>query len=119
MPKIPEEFELLSFFEVEPSKLDEDPNFPFFYNSLQYNIVNDSERIEVHLSPAYGDMEIIWEQQGPLKFNWRVYHIESLQIEKKDGLEYLIIKSKDENIADCYLWVKPHFKIIGGMNLTT
>ena len=97
--------------------MDTDPNIPIYYNSLAYTIVNDSEHIDVHISPAYGDMELFCKQNGQLKFNWRFYNIESLSIEKKDGVEYLIIKSSAENITDTYLWVKPSFKIIGGMTI--
>ena len=104
---------MLSFFGVEPAKLDTDPNIPIYYNSLKYTMVNGSEHIEVHLSPACGDMEIFWKQEGQLKLNWRIYDIKSLSIEKKDGIEYPIIKSSAENITDTYLWVKPSFKIIG------
>jgi len=62
-------------------------------------------------------MELFWKQEGQLKFNWRIYDIESLSIETKNGIEYLIIKSSAENITDTYLWVKPSFKIIGGMKI--
>jgi len=116
MKELPEEYELMSFFETEPIKLD--PNVPFHYNHLTYIIKNKNEKIEVHISPAYGDIEIFWEQNDILRFNWRLYDIESLKIDNKDGMECLIIKFIPENISDCYMWVKPSFKIIGGMKIT-
>ncbi len=116
MNEIPEEYELMSFFEVEPKKQDSD--VPFYYNILTYVIKNDSERIEVNISPSYGDIEIFWEQNSILKFNWRFYDIDTLKIEKKDNQECLKIIFNSENMTDCFLWIKPNFKIIGGMNIT-
>ena len=115
MNEIPEEFELMSFFENEPKKQDID--VPFYYNLLKYVVTSENERIEVNISPSFGDIEIFWEQNNNLKFNWRLYDICSLKIEKKDKQEYLVIKFNAKNISDCYLWVKPNFKIIGGMNI--
>lgn len=117
MKEIPEEFELLSFFEVEPVKSDKDSDVPFYYNLLTYVIENDNEKIEVHISPSYGDIEIFWAQNSILKFNWRLYDIETLKIVRKDDHDCLIIAFESENIADCFLWVKPFFKIIGGMSI--
>ena len=117
MNEIPEEHELMSFFEVEPIKVDKDSTFPFYYNILTYVVTNDQERIEVNISPSYGDIEIFWEQEKKLKFNWRFYDIKTLKIEKKDNLECLKITFNSESMTDCFLWVKPNFKIIGGMNI--
>lgn len=115
MNEIPEEYELMSFFEVEPIKLDAD--VPYYYNQLTYILTNDTEKIEFHFSPAYGDIEIFWIQNNNLRFNWRLYDIESVKIEKKDGVECMQIVFNTDNIADCFIWVKPYFKIIGGMNI--
>jgi len=117
MKERPEEYELLSFFEVEPIKSDKDSEVPFYYNLITYVIENDSEKIEVNMSPSYGDIEIFWTQNNILKFNWRLYDIETLKIEKKDGHDCLIITFTAENMTDCFLWVKPFFKVIDGINI--
>ncbi|MBS2101214.1 hypothetical protein [Carboxylicivirga linearis] len=118
MNELPEEFELMSFFEVEPIKADKDSDVPFYYNILTYVIKSDLEKIEIIISPSYGDIEIFWEQNNILKFNWRFYDIETLKIEKRDNIECMKITFDSENMSDCFLWVKPSFKIIGGMNIT-
>ena len=118
MNEIPEEYELMSFFEVEPIKADKDSYIPFYYNVLTYVVTNERERIEVNISPSYGDIEIFWEQDNVLKFNWRFYDIQTLEIEQKDNQECMRITFNTENMTDCFLWVKPNFKIIGGMNIT-
>ncbi|MPM08934.1 hypothetical protein SDC9_55250 [bioreactor metagenome] len=41
-----------------------------------------------------------------------------MDIERKDNMEYLVVKFEAENISDFYFWVSPYFKIIGGMNIT-
>lgn len=64
MIEIPEEFEMTSFFGTEPEKLD--MNVPFYYNTVTYSIINGNEQIEVRMSPAYGDMEILWKQNNIL-----------------------------------------------------
>jgi hypothetical protein len=115
MNEIPEEYELMSFFEVEPKK--RDVEVPFYYNNLTYNIINGSETIDITISPSFADIEIFWIQNNLLKFNWKLNNIKTLKIEKNDGIECMKIIFNSENMSDCLLWIKPHFKIIGGMNI--
>lgn len=54
---IPDEFELLSLFECEPTLLDRD--VPFFYNKATYEFINSvNERFIVSICPSYSDIKI-------------------------------------------------------------
>ena len=115
MRNLPEDYELLSFFEVEPVVLDKD--IPWHYNILTFRTEKNNEKLTVHISPAYGDFEIYWELDDELRLHWKLYNIEAIMIEKKDDKEYMRIVMKDENIDDCLFFMKPKFKLLGGMNI--
>lgn len=117
MNTFPDEYELLSFFECEPEKTDID--VPFYYNQMSYTIKDDLNEYEFQISPAYGDLSVFWKEKGKLVLQWNFHNIEKLQIEKNNNSEYLILSFRSEDLSDCLIWVRPKFKMIGGMNINT
>jgi len=113
MKNFPEDFELISFFESEPKVLDTD--IPWFYNTLTFSLTKGNENLIVHISPAYGDLEIYLHQKGELKLNWRFYQVIELIIDRNKSSECLRIISEAENMAESLLFINPSFKLIGGM----
>lgn len=56
---LPEQIDLMAFFESEPELLDKDPAIPFLYNRATYEFDNGIEQFCVVISPSYGDIKII------------------------------------------------------------
>ena len=110
---IPEEHELLSFFEVEPTLLDK--NSPYYYNQITYDVHSEGEHVKVELSPSYDELIITWKQRDITRFHWKFENIEQFSIEKSSKGEYIKLHFHSEEIADTYLWIKPNFKVVGGM----
>jgi hypothetical protein len=52
----PADHELLAFFETEPKVLD--PNVPWFYNTLAFEVEPGGFEVHCRLSPAYGDIDV-------------------------------------------------------------
>ncbi len=113
MISIPEEHELIAFFETEPTLLDADQ--PWHYNTLTFEFQSAEEKVTVHLSPAYGDLEIYWTQKNELRLNWRLYDLKEIVIDKTDQKECMRIIPNAENMTETLLFLKPVVKIIGGM----
>jgi hypothetical protein len=51
-----EEFELLSFFEVEPSRADADQSWP--YNDYTFAVSFDAFKVSFGIAPAYRDVSL-------------------------------------------------------------
>ena len=115
MKEFPEDYELISFFEVEPEVLDKD--VIWYYNTLTFTIERSDEKVTLNISPAYDDLEIFWERNDELKIHWKLFQIQSVKIEKKDDKEYMRIISTGEFMDDCFFFMKPSIKLIGGMKL--
>ncbi|RRB06273.1 hypothetical protein [Larkinella rosea] len=56
MQEFPEDFELISFFEIEPEVLD--PDLPWFYNTITFKKIIENETLYCSFSPAYGDLDL-------------------------------------------------------------
>jgi len=103
-----EEYEPVSFFEVEPTPTDEDVPWP--YNDYVYQIQRGDVSMSCAIAPAYKDVRII------LKFfDRRIYELNSVGVrdvryENKGGDETLeIILNESESIL---LRVKPNIEIL-------
>ena len=51
----PADHELLAFFGAEPKVLD--PNVPWFYNTLDFEVEHQGFVVQCRLAPAYGDVD--------------------------------------------------------------
>jgi hypothetical protein len=59
MPVFPDEIDLLSLFECDPTLLDtSSKDYPFYYNQATYKFSNGEEDFVVTLSPSYGEVKI-------------------------------------------------------------
>lgn len=102
-----QEWQLLSFFEVESSLLD--PAVPWCYNDAAYEIERGDLMLTVAIAPAYHDVRIVLKQQDK-----RIYELNALDVEDvrhiQDGsAEFLeIVLSPKEAIV---LRVKPTIEI--------
>jgi hypothetical protein len=54
--EFPENYELLSFFEAEPTILD--PGAPWLYNTLDFATTRDGIEVHARIVPSYGDLTI-------------------------------------------------------------
>src|SRR5262245_54094749 len=52
----PDDHELLAFFGTEPKVLD--PNVPWFYNTLEFEVEREGIAVRCRLAPAYGQIEV-------------------------------------------------------------
>jgi hypothetical protein len=114
--QFPEEYELLSFFEVEPSVLDKE--VPWIYNIVTFEKIYANETLVCTFSPSYGDLNLKLIQNGIEKLILNLSFIERVEVLKDTNREHLRIQFKEHiPLIDFLLAVKPEVKIIWGTEL--
>jgi hypothetical protein len=56
--EIPQEIDLISFFECEPELLDKKEGLPFYYNQAIYEFSTTSYKFKILLSPSYDEFQL-------------------------------------------------------------
>lgn len=102
-----EEWQLLSFFEVEP-KLD-DPDLPWHYNSALYETRIGGYFVSFSLSPSYLDFTLKIEHEGDCLYEFTALQADAVLYKKEYGKEYLeIILSGNHSLE---LTLRPKVRI--------
>ena len=91
MLELPEEFELISFFECEPTL--GAPGVPWVYNSVTFQTERGKNRIRFHIEPDFGELEFSWSQAGTQRVNLKINNLSSIQIHIAKDNEYLVASS--------------------------
>ena len=97
-----EEFELLSFFAVEPVKADSDVPWP--YNDFTYRVAVDGYVLEFGIHPAYRDLSFSLRHNGRELYTFTALSVTDVQYHNHPDREVLeIIVSSRESI-----WLRLH-----------
>lgn len=113
MKEIPEIWELIALFEMEPIYVyGEEKNIPWFYSTINFNISRNGEGLDITISPANGIIDI-WVLVGDrkvMKFN--LEDVEGMRIEKLHNKEILhILFSADDAIETFYIETNPQIYV--------
>ncbi|WP_050616172.1 hypothetical protein [Bacillus testis] len=117
MNEFPEEYDLLSLFESEPTFLDTPSNnFLFYYNEATYQFSNGEEDFIVKLCPSYGDVSIQVNQRISRRL---ISHLDFKRINKfeitadKKDTSSILLTILDEDFKQIIeIDFKPIFKLI-------
>ena len=102
-----EEWQLLSFFEVEPTPTDKDVAWP--YNEYLYEIVRSEFELSFSIAPAYRDVRIILTHKGAKLYELNSMGVKDVRYRNEGNVESLeIVLSPTESI---WLVVKPVISI--------
>jgi len=101
-----EEIELLSFFEVEPKRLDKDVPWP--YNDFLYEIQRGDLSLSFSVAPAYKDIRIILKKGEIQLYELNAVGVEDIRYHNDKGREAVeIVINKTDRL---WLRVKPEIK---------
>lgn len=107
MLTLPEEHELIGFFEAEPELASADT--PWFYNQLTFRIQRGSDRITCQIEPAYGELRIWWEQEKMSRVNFKLNRVESISVHVARNDDHMVVSGKDMHpFTLLKLRLKPH-----------
>lgn len=102
-----EELDLLSFFEVEPTRADVDSPWP--YNHLSYKVELDPYAVEFGITPSSLDLSFSISHNGSEIYSFAAVPVKDIRYHKDGDLETLEIVVNDK---DCiWLRLRPTVKI--------
>ncbi|MCU0415007.1 MAG: hypothetical protein MUE91_11510 [Ignavibacteriaceae bacterium] len=90
-----EEWELMSFFEVEPKKLDKD--VIWFYNFNEYKISNGDFELIFSIEPCSADVFILLKRNETISYQLHARYIQDIRLikDKRGEMLEIIINSRD------------------------
>ena len=103
------EWQLLSFFEVEPTKLDAEIGWP--YNSFTYDTRRANRRILFSVAPAYKDFTLRIERDGLKEIDFTALSVFDIRYCEEGQAEWLELWITDTQVFE--LRIKPHFSLTG------
>ena len=102
-----EEWELLSFFEVEPILQDQDA--PWVYNDACYAIQRSDHSLSVSISPSYRDVRLILKHGDSRLYELNSMGIHDVRYIKESSDEFLVFElNSNESLR---LRVKPTIEL--------
>lgn len=103
-----EDWELLSFFEVEPRRLD--PSVPWVYDDSVYLIEDGELSLSCAIQPAYKDVKIILKHCGHCLYEFEATGVQDIRVLKEKGSEILeIVLSEQQNLR---VRLRPSIEIV-------
>ena len=113
MKEIPELWELIALFEMEPLYVyGEERNIPWFYSTINFKLKRNRETLDITVSPANGiiDIEVLIEDRKIMQFS--LENVEGMKIEKFHNKEILhIIFPNDDVIEKFYIETNPQIYV--------
>lgn len=101
--KLPEDFELLAFFGVEPTL--RIPNAPWEYNGLTFDVSHGNQQLMVHLETDVGEFNVSLRENGE-----EVVHIELKWVGnialRRDGNTEVLIAQHIHRVPDLFVEIR-------------
>jgi len=108
---LPENHELVGFFEAEPELLDPDIE-SWAYNELKFIANRGEDTVSVRISPAFGDITVIWKKSDMQLINLKLTEIKNITVEMQYEDEFLTASSVlSEHVILLKLRLKPFVAI--------
>jgi hypothetical protein len=102
-----QEWELLSFFEVEPELLDS--GVPWIYNDALYRVTRDHLILSFAVQPSYRDVRLMLIIDGQTTYELSAMGVDDVLYRKEDGVETIEIRLEERHSV--LLSLEPHFQI--------
>jgi hypothetical protein len=112
MSYLPDEHELIGFFEAEPHVLD--PEVPWAYNTLTFCTQRNSDEVTCVLIPGYEELKLEWKRSGVVVAKLHLTGLITMELKRRGEEELLIADFRDSKLRDFKLWLKPHVAIEWG-----
>jgi hypothetical protein len=112
MDLFPPDYELIGFFEVEPTILDR--GVSWFYNRLTFVTLRGHDRIVCDIEPGYQQIVVSWDREGQSVGRFSLSEVQSLQLTSKNGNEFMTAKFQREGLLDFKLYLKPYVQVEWG-----
>ena len=105
MNPFPAEHELIEFFEVEPTVLDQ--GVPWAYNSLAFDTTRGEDRVVCEIQPGYGEVRVRWSRKGADLVRLDLRRVAGLAIERAGEREILVGTFDSNGLLPMRLQLRP------------
>jgi hypothetical protein len=105
MEPFPEEWQLLSLFEIEPRILD--PGVPWAYNNLTFETTRGSDRILCVIEPGYERLDFTWWHNQSQHLKLELHCVSGLTIVTGAGNDYMVATFRDQYLTELRLHLRP------------
>lgn len=110
MLELPEEYELIGFFECEPQLADK--QIPWCYNNLIFTLSREQDIVRCEITPSYGELKLSWKQNGLQRADFQLNHLKGLSVHLGAHDEYMTVTGEGtEPSVIMKLRVKPFVSI--------
>lgn len=89
MLELPEEHELIAFFECEPELADPEVD-SWAYNELKFTTVRVPDKFVVEVAAGWGELSVSWERSGQQLVWLKLINLEQLKVEMRKDDELLV-----------------------------
>ena len=115
--ELPEPWELISFFESEPSL--SDPHLPWFYNRVTFSLERDGDVIEARIEPSYRLFVLEWKApDGATRLRLDLTGVDRLAVEEDQACAVLTASFPESSpLYELRLQVRPHVGVSWGADL--
>lgn len=113
--ELPERWELVSFFETEPTLTD--PQLPWVYQ-LTFSVEREGKAIEAEISPGYGQLAVEWKRADvTTRLRLDLNGVERLAVDEHGERAALVASFVDDSpLHDLRLQLSPHVSVLWGMD---
>lgn len=88
MIELPEEHELIGFFECEPELLDTDVK-PWLYNEIKFTTKRGDDEVIVKICASFGEFSISWKKNGNQLITMNLIDLDRVTVEIQQNDEFL------------------------------
>jgi hypothetical protein len=109
MEPFPDEWELLSLFESEPTIAEH--GVPWTYNTLTFETERGADFVRCVIQPGYETLTVSWWHKGNEKLALDLNWVTGLRVVTGVGVDYLVAKFRDQYVCDLEFHLKPVIKL--------
>lgn len=113
MKEVPELWELIALFEMEPVYVyGDEKGIPWFYNTINFKLKRESETLNITISPANGilDIGLLIDDRKIIQIS--LENVEGMKIEKLHNKEILHILFNNNDVMEkFYIETKPQIYV--------
>jgi hypothetical protein len=110
MIRLPEDHDLISFFECEPTVLD--AGIVWAYNHLEFRTVRGADEFLASIEPGYESFGLTWRRDGRELVRLTLDHVSSIEVQMSPASEQLIVQATRGDVrSEIRLRLKPEPRV--------
>lgn len=115
--RLPQDWELIGFFEAEPILADKSNDYGWQYNTLTFVTGRGEDEVTCTIQPSYGELAIAWARSGKKLVELNTVFAERIRLEKEGDAERMRVDYLESTkLLELVLQLKPTISITWGIS---